>query len=271
MSGDKRLDVVRLSATVRFVQGYRYLDRCGEALIRLENTADEGWIPGQATATGGRLQNWRLGMRAEFDSERVTVHQTEYISFEHFQDQTCKIYEILWKTFDVEKILTPALQVIFQIGFDELSDASAHALKLRLCRPEKTVLDILGGQESAIGYTLCTETDTARDDNPVVQRRRLELQVVRQERQPDFDERVMRRLPLLPVGQQKALGDLMRLRRRYPRLASAAVQFDLENSCEGELLARSFALSAFLEDSWEWAGRVRQVLEALQADRVKRM
>ena len=269
MSQEKRLDVVRVSSTVRFVQGYRYLDRCGEALVRLEDTTDEGWIPGQPTPSGSQMHNWRLGMRLQFGSESMTLHQTEYISFEHFQDEACKIYEILWKTFDVEKILSPTLQVILQIGFDELADATAHALKLDLCEPEKSVLDALGGRKSAIGYTLCTEGNVERDGNAVGQRRRLELQVVRQERQPDFDERVLRRLPLLPVGQQKALGDLMRLRRRYPRMTPAAVQFDLENAYEGELSARRFDFAGFLKDSWEWAGNVQKALQALQSERFR--
>jgi hypothetical protein len=208
-------------------------------------------------------------MRAQFDSESVTVHQTEYISFEHFQDQTCKIYEILWKTFEVERILGPTFQAILQIGFDELADASAHTLKMGVCEPEKTILDVLEGQPSTVAYTLCTETDAISDGNPVVRRRRLDFRSVRQERQPDFDERVIRRLPLLPVGQQKALGHLMQLRRRYPKMHPAAVQFDLETALEGELLTRTFDLSRFFNDSWEWIGNVRKRLQGLPGRRVK--
>ncbi len=270
MSTANRLDVVRLSSTIRFVQGYRYLDRCGEAIVRLENTTDEGWIPGEITPSSGHLQNWRLGMGARFDSESMTVHQREHISFEHFKDQTCRIYEILWKTFDIEKILSPTLRVVLQIGFEDLDDANKRALSLGLCKPDNEILDILGGKVSAIEYTVCTETDVVRDGNPVVQRRRLELHVVRQERQPDFDERVLRRLPLLPAAQQNALGHLVRLRRHYPRIAPAAVEFDLENCSEGQLLTRTFDLSGFLEESWGWVSSTQQTLHTLQAHRLKR-
>ncbi len=270
MSSHNPLTVVRLSSTLRFVQGYHCLDRCGAALIRLENTTDEGWIPGDITASRGHLHNWRLGMRAQFNSERMTVHQTEYISFDHFQDQTCKIYEVLWQTFDLKTILTPSLQVILQIGFEELADANTYALKLRLCEPEKALLSALGGEQSAVGYTICTESNAVRDGSLIVDRHRFEFNVVRQERQPDFDERVLRRLPLLPVGHQEALGHLMRLRRRYPKIAPVAVQFDLESSCEGELLTRTFRLSTFLQDSWEWVGTVQERLQTLQPESVKR-
>lgn len=260
----RELSVVRLSSTVRFVQGYRYLDRCGDALVRLENALDEGWIPGEAAPKGGRLHNWRLGMTAYFQSESMTVHQTEYLSFDHFQDQTCKLYDILWKTFEIEKVLSPTLQVILQIGFEELPEANKYALTLELCEPVSEIGGLLGGEKSAVDFTICTESDVVRDDHPVVQRRRLAFQVVRQERQPDFDDRIMRRLPLLPPGQEKALGDLMRLRRRYPRLKPAAVQFDLENASEGELLTRTFDLGSFLADSWEWAERLRGEIDVLR-------
>jgi hypothetical protein len=264
------LDIVRFSSTIRFVQGYRYLDRCGEALVRLEDTADEGWIPGEVKPSGGQMNNWRLGMNAQFNSESMTLNQTEYISFDHFQDQACKIYEILWKTFDIEKILTPTLQVILQIGFEDIAEATVHALELDLFEPEKKVLEVLGGRKSAVDCTLCTEADVERDGKPVVQRRRLQLRVLRQEGQPAFDERVMKRLRLLPVGQQKALGDLMQLRRRYPTMAPAAVQFDLENAWEGELLTRTFDLASFLKDSWEWASNVREALDALRTRRPRK-
>jgi hypothetical protein len=46
------LKPTQFSFTVRFVQGYRFLDRCGDAIIRLEETLDEGWIPGELVPTG---------------------------------------------------------------------------------------------------------------------------------------------------------------------------------------------------------------------------
>lgn len=238
--------------------------------MRLEESTDEGWIPGEISPKGGQLRNYRLGMSAIFQSESMTVHQTEYLSFDHFQEETCKIYDILRNTFEIEKVLSPSLQVIVQIGFENLDEASDCAVKLRLCEPETAITEVLGGKESAIRFTLCTESDVVRDGSPVVQRRRLDFQVIRQERQPDFDERVMRRLPLLPLGQQKVIGDIMRLRRRYPRIAPAAVQFDLENSSEGELLTRTFDLGSFLNESWEWAKQAQERIEALRNQRSDR-
>ncbi len=240
------------------------MDRCGEALVRLENSTDEGWLPGEIVPQGGVMRNFRLGMGARFSAESMTVEQMEYISFDHFQDQTCKIFEVLWNTFDIDTILTPSFRCFFQVGFDELKKASEYALGLSVCKPAQVLLSTLGGRESAVSYALCTEKDEDRDGQMFVQRRRVDFQTVRQERQPDFDQRVVQRLALLPVGQQKALGDLMKLRRQHRTLTAAAVQFEVENSWEGELLVRTFDLKGFLGDSWDWARKFRKDLEALR-------
>ena len=39
-----------------FIQGYRFLDRCGESLIALENTLAPGWIPTKRLRRLGRCE-----------------------------------------------------------------------------------------------------------------------------------------------------------------------------------------------------------------------
>lgn len=39
----------QIAFSLRPVQGYRYLDRCGEMIIKLENTLDSGWMPKDMT------------------------------------------------------------------------------------------------------------------------------------------------------------------------------------------------------------------------------
>lgn len=78
---------------VRFDQGYRYLDRCGEAVIRLEDTLDRGWIPGETIPTGGQFHNYSLGLWTQFNSSLLTVVQYEFMSHKHFADQGAKILE----------------------------------------------------------------------------------------------------------------------------------------------------------------------------------
>jgi hypothetical protein len=61
--------VHQIQASVRFLQGYRYLDKCGEALIKLENVLDKGWLPVEVSPKSGNIKNDQLGMTVAFSSE----------------------------------------------------------------------------------------------------------------------------------------------------------------------------------------------------------
>jgi hypothetical protein len=86
-----------VQASLRFIQGYRYLDRCGEALVKLENVLEKGWLPAESAPKAGALRNDQLGMTSTFNSEGMTVQQTAPVSFELFLDQVCKIFDTLWQ------------------------------------------------------------------------------------------------------------------------------------------------------------------------------
>ncbi len=228
------------------------MDRCGEALVRLENTLDEGWIPGEIAPKGGQLRNHTLGMGATFDSALMTVAQTEFLSFEHFHDETCKIFDVLRSTFDVRRILAPVLSTIYQVGFSQDSSAEEFLRGLELCRPSKDVMGVLGGSESALNFTLCTEEEIDWQSIPVQRRRRLYARVIHQERQPYFDERLIQRAQLLPERQREAVSALRKLRRQHSQIVETAAQFDMENSFETEFNSGTFDVPLFLQESREW-------------------
>src|SRR5438874_533320 len=103
--------------TIRFIQGYRYLDRCGEALVRLESVLGDGWLPIEAAPKGGGIKNDALGVVATFNTEAMTVQQSEFIAFETFLDSAGKIYDTLWQVFEIKRIIGPAMRIVLQMGF----------------------------------------------------------------------------------------------------------------------------------------------------------
>ncbi len=260
MATNSPLEVHAIHASVRFVQGYRYLDRCGEALIKLENVLDDGWITTETTPKAGSLRNDQLGMVATFNSETMTVSQEEFIAFEHFLDQTCKLYETLWQTFEIKRIHLPSIRILVQKGFegeDELDAASQFVLSLRLFTPHPELSQLLGGKVNTGEFVLVTEEDLKWHEDLVHRRRRLQSQVVRQERQPPFDERMLKRTRQLGDRQRDALAALMKIRKHHPEIAPVAAQFDLEDSFETEFSSQHFDLPAYLMEGWEWAETVR--------------
>ena len=248
--------------TVRFDQGYRFLDRCGNALIRLENILDAGWIQGEIAPTGGQLRNFTLGMGAKFNSESLTVAQSEFLSFEHFLDQTCKIYDILRSTFEIKQIHAPVLRVIYQIGFSEADSAEELLRRLKLCRPEPDLLATLDGDEAAFNFTLCMQKDVAWQGIQTKQRKRIDVKVVRQERQPYFDERLMQRAALLSPRNRDAMRSLRELRRQHSMIAETAAQFEVENLLESDFNSGTFDLAEFMTRSRETVESIREFLQS---------
>src|SRR5271165_2258190 len=104
MAESQGLVLHHLNLTVRFLQGYRYLDRCGEALIRLEERLHEGWIPAEVSPKSGSLKNDTLGMVATFNSESLNVQQTEFVDPEHFIDQSCRAFDVICNIFEISRI-----------------------------------------------------------------------------------------------------------------------------------------------------------------------
>lgn len=256
-----RLQPTQFSFTTRFVQGYRFLDKCGEAIVRLENTLDEGWIPVEMAPKGGQLRNYTLGMGATFDSGLMTVAQTEFLSFEHFHNETCKIFDVLRSTFDVKRILAPVLRIIYQVGFSQDSSAEEFLRDLELCNPNEDAIRMLGGSERALKFTLCTEEEIDWQNIPVQRRRRLDAKVIHQERLPYFDQRLMQRAQLLPERHRGALGELRKLRRKHSQIVETAAQFDMETSfVETEFNSGTFDVSLFLQESREWTEEMEKFI-----------
>jgi hypothetical protein len=259
----------RIASSLRFIQGYRFLDRCGEAIIKLEEVLDEGWIPGETNPGGGVLVNHVLGMTARFDSGSVTVGQSEFFDFDYFQDQACKIFDVLRQTFEVKRVNAPSLQVIRQKGFEHVSAAEEFIDGMGICYADNEVLTLLGGDKSAFSFTVCTEDEMTWQDVSVLRRRRLDVKTVLQERQPAFDQRLVQRARLLPKRQRDAMQALASLRRRHPTVSPVAAQFDVENAFETEFDTEIFDLPGFLAESWTWHEKIARELPRVKGE-VKR-
>lgn len=255
------LQVVRLNFLIRFEQGYRYLDRCGETLVKLERMLDEGWVPAEEIPSKGNLRNYRLGMLCDFNTQHLAMRQIEFVSFDVFLDQTCKAFEVLWPTCEIDRIFTPALQVIVQRGFPEIGDAEGYLMRLNLVRPSSDILDLLSGSQRSLGFVLDTVESIDWHGSRTLRRRRFEANAIRQERVSDFDERLLKRLTGLSIREREAMAALRNLRRQHPRPEAIAAQFDLETSFESDFRSDTFDLPAFLSSAWDWANHVKNSLD----------
>ncbi len=244
--------------TLRFVQGYRFLDRCGEALVKLEEALHKDWIPTEATPKGGAVRNDTLGMVAAFNSEHVTIQQSEFLSFETFRDQTCTLVDVLRSTFQIERFVGPAVAVIFQRQFKdgdvETPDRILREMNLMTSSPKLQAA--IGGDPAGVTFALVTQAGQEWHGVPVKLFRRIEGRVVRQVAAQPFDERLLRRAGFLPEKQRNALLGLQRLRDMHPTRASVAIEINLETFLEGEIDKSELNVYDFLTEVHQWATTV---------------
>jgi hypothetical protein len=252
--------MTKLVCTVRFVEGYRYLDRAGEAMIKFKRTLDNDWLTKDVAPSGGQLRNFKLGMTLLFDSESMTTQQEEYISSEHFQEQTCKAYEVLWSVFEVDRILAPGMRVVFQKGFRTPEESEEFLGNLDLFSPSRRVMGFLEGDLVARRVVMITEQDTVWQGASVTRRRRLECGCIQQQKSPDIDARLLRRLALIPKNERDAVRAVMELRREHRTLAPAAAQFDVETSCEDEFSSKTFDLPGFIQEAVAWSEHIQELV-----------
>jgi hypothetical protein len=163
----------------------------------------------------------------------------------------------------------PSVRVAAQKGFkdDELDDASQYLFNLRLGVPHSGLRDLLGGKPLALEFVFVTTEDVTWNQVLAHQRRRVQSQVLRQEGQPPFDERLLKRSRQLGDKQRAALAALLQLRRNYSAIPPVAVQLDLEHSFETEFSAEAFDLPVFLEQGWKWSESVRGGVTHLDGDK----
>lgn len=253
-------EIENIGFSLRFLRGYRYLDRCGEALIRLEDALENGWIPAETLPSSGTMRNDELGLVAHFNAEGLQVQQHEVFSFDTFRDQSCKIFDVLRTVLEIKRINVPAVQTTNQRGFENVDDAESELQRLGLAEPTIASLELLGGSRSAFSAVLCTDREFVWCDCPTIQRRRLSASTIAQLRQPPFDERLLKRARLLPEKQRDAMQAIMRVRAQWPHGKPYATQVELENSFESEFDAKTFDLPEFLRYSWDWVETCRKQL-----------
>ena len=163
----------------------------------------------ETSPTTGSMRNDQLGLALAFNSEAMNVRQSEFLAFDHFRDQSCRIYETLWQTLGINRVNVPSLRFQLQKGFSEerADEAEAFLWKMKLSDPNPKLLAVLGGEHAAFDFTVVTEQEVKDAGVPILQRRRFQASVVRQAKQQTLDSRILQRASLLPAKQNEASGD----------------------------------------------------------------
>lgn len=255
MSAPNPFRVHEFALTIRYPRGYRYLDRCGQVMLQLETTLQEGWLVAETTPKSGNLRHDSLGMGLAINTTTFACRQNEFISRDAFFDQSLKAFQVVTEILEIDAVLSPSLRVTLEKGYpaDDEVRAEQDLIRYGLFTSHPRVTDFLGGPITSIGIVETAEVHGEFWGVVGTRRRRLEARVIRQVHHLPYDERLLARAKLLPARQREALAALMTLRTKMPPVSPIAIQVYLESTCEGEFPRHDFDLPEFMLGETDWA------------------
>lgn len=259
MSG-QRFHPREMVLTTRMSKGYRYLDKCGEVLLNLEEALGDGWLPADPAAQSGNLKHLVRGIEVSFDTRAISLRMREGVDATEAIELYARTYEIVCGLLQIDTITAPTLRCIWVKVCGTLEEADSELISLGLVSPSERLLRSLGGPPTVLHTTLIRESSAAWDGLPIPQRVRIEATAMKQYNQPPFDKRLLQRSRLLPTHQREALQALVNLRSLDHPLETSKAILDIEHSFEADFSYRAFNCREFLEHSWECVRNIEVTL-----------
>lgn len=141
----KDLLLQKIVFEARYKQGYRFLDRCGETMIEVENKI-EGWIAGEAVPTGGYMVNEAENMFFTFNSSKLDIaqHYADISNYKNFIDYSYKFFDIAKKNLGLKEYSRFGLRYWFLSPVDSAEKGRKLLHKSHIFRENKEVEDIFG-------------------------------------------------------------------------------------------------------------------------------
>ncbi len=210
----------------RYERGYRYLDRCGDAMLVLESLlqkiSGEPWWPDEMTPTRAKISCPALEASVSFDAYRMGVDGLSDITRYDFRQICESVMATIVGRFDLQKIIRLGYRSICGVVAESIEAAEQLSAKRSPCPnwpPAKT------GEFSLVS----SEVVNVFEDADRSRGWRLSIGPSNKPEAPtQLDERL--RLPsrLLPNGQRDALVKQLNRRRENERDPLACLKIDVD-------------------------------------------
>lgn len=231
---------------VRFEQGYRYLDRCGDALVILEDLLGDDtqriWLTDEATPAGARLSCPDLNMRIVFSSHRMVVDQFSPSEFEcEFNQIAATTLATITGRFDLRKMKRYGNRVIKIVPADSIEDA--EKMSVQISQSTKSwPLEEPGFHPRSVERTFVFDLEDRSKGIRVVTG---PFSKIGADIQPD--ERLKQPPHLLPAEQRTALLDQLKREQQKRRDPETGLAIDLDYFWAWP--SENVSLNEFLEEA----------------------
>jgi len=211
----------------RYERGYRYLDRCGDAMVILEEALPEisngrVWMPEQMVPVGARIKCPELDIIVAFDTYRLCVDQNPVDTECDFVGISEYTHNTIVSKFEIKTINRLGHRQIYAIGTDSIEEAESLTLK-KIPINNWPVKDLDGLTNKARNVKL----EFANDDNTKGFRFAVKP-FFKREAPVAIDERLNMPPHLLKEKQREVLLDQLRRHKRRETDPDAGILADID-------------------------------------------
>lgn len=211
----------------RYERGYRYLDRCGDAMVILEEALpaisnNNVWMPEEMQPRGARIKCPDIDVTVAFDAYRLCVDNNPADVKCPFEAISRYVFDTVIAKFDIRKIIRLGNRQFYVIPTDFVEDADQLSVKKVPLKdwpiPESDAMNIRQSQAT----TVFENTDCSIGAQVCVK------PVSRVEAPLQLDERLRTPPHLLPTGQREALIEQLRRQKQREQDPVAGLMVDID-------------------------------------------
>lgn len=216
---------IRQTFEARYEKGYRYLDRCGEAMLILEDALPDltgkVWMPEEISPAGARLKCPELDAVVVFDASHLVVEQNPIdVSFD-FAALARLVHGIVAARFDIRVTVRFGGRGYFMVGTDSIDDA--EKLARRLLPLEGWPVDSIGQMKLKAGEVVALFESEEGESIRIAAKPSFKV-----EAPLTLDDRLKMPVKLLPAKQPEALLDQLKRRKQREEDPVAGVLLDVD-------------------------------------------
>jgi len=230
---------------IRYERGYRYLDRCGEAMLLLEGVlsekTEELWMPGEMQPKGAVLMCPELELQVLFDTFKLVIIQTPTEREVDLRPVYRAVFHAVTKQFDIQSFIRFGGRRVYLMPTDSAEEADSLSVSVA---PTAGLVAPPGGQLALMSFesrAVFESPDHSRGVRFVVQpARKVEVP-------EEVDQRLRVRPHLLPEGQREALLAQLRARRKRQEDPDAGLVLDVDYYW---IKPAEPSVDVFLDEAW---------------------
>jgi len=227
---------------VRYKQGYRYLDRCGEMMIEIENKL-ENWNAREATITGCQMENRSEKMFFTCSSVKLDLAQYENkdLDVSRFLNYSKQMFNIVSRNLGIKEYSRFGLRFWFFYPVESMKTGRRLLSRNKLFRIDPEIETIFEKKIKDRSFVVVVEDDGLGH--------RVALSLVYKEGldvEKESDSSLTTAPHKLPKGQKEALLVQLGRKKIQEEDPDVAVLLDIDNYKEGPTLED---LEPFIESS----------------------